>query len=144
MRMIFVNLPVQDATTTRAFWTSLGFTVDERFSDERTVSVVVSDAIVLMLLERSRFADFVTGPVADPRQGTGALHALSADSREEVDELVDRALAAGAGAWLPAMDHGIMYGRSFQDPDGHVWEVVWMDVEAMTAGGAPEMSAASS
>ena len=144
MRMIFVNLPVQDVTASRAFWTALGFEADERFSDERTVAVPLADAIVVMLLERSRFADFVTGPVADPRQGTGALHALSADSREEVDALADRALAAGAGTWLPPQDHGIMYGRSFQDPDGHVWEVIWMDVEAMLSGGAPEMSAASS
>lgn len=108
------------------------FTSDPRFQDERTSNVVVDDNIVVMLLEHSR-QDFVTGSVADPRSGTAALYCLSADSRADVDALADRAFAAGASAWQPAQDHGFMYGRSFADLDGHVWEIMWMDVAAATS-----------
>ena len=131
--MLFVNLPVRDVQVAAAFWATLGFSSDPRFRDERTTNVVLEDGVVVMLLERSRFAEFVTGPVADPAAGTGALYALSADSRDAVDALADQALLAGAAPWKPAQDHGFMYGRSFADPDGHVWEVTWMDVPAAAA-----------
>ena len=127
MRMIFVNLPVSDLAAARAFYGGLGFPFNEQFSDERTASVVIDENIVVMLLTRDRFADFVTGEVGDPAAVTTQLVALSAGSREEVDQLVERALAHGGKPWLPAQDHGFMYGASFTDPDGHVWEVVWMD-----------------
>ena len=136
MTMIFVNLPVRDVQAAQAFWNGLGYETNPQFTDERTTNVKIDENIWLMLLEHSRFADFTRGPVADPREATGVLVALSADSREAVDDLVDRALAAGAGDWLPAQDAGPMYGRSFQDPDGHVIEVVWMDVAAATDAGA--------
>ena len=137
MTMIFVNLPVRDLAAAQAFWLGLGYRTDPRMSDEHATNVVIDDNIWLMLLERARFADFVTGEVADPRQATGVLIALSADSREAVDALVDKALATGASEWLPAQDHGFMYGRSFSDPEGHVVEVLWMDVSALpdAAGG---------
>ncbi|WP_245821329.1 VOC family protein [Geodermatophilus pulveris] len=127
--MIFVNLPVSDLAAARAFYAGLGFGSDERFSDDRTTSVVVSDAIVVMLLTRDRFADFVPDAdrVGDPSRSTTVLNALSAGSREEADDLLARALASGGKPWMPAQDHGSMYGVSFTDPDGHVWEVVWMD-----------------
>ena len=127
MRMIFVNLPVRDLAASRAFYGGLGFSFNEQFSDENTASVVVDENIVVMLLTRDRFADFVAGEVGDPGASTTQLTALSADSREEVDRLVERALASGGKPWLPAQDHGSMYGASFTDPDGHVWEAVWMD-----------------
>ena len=129
MRMIFVNLPVADLGRAKAFYAGLGFSFNEQFSDERTASVVVSDAIVVMLLARDRFADFVSdaGTVGDPAQATTQLNGLSAASREEADELLSRALAHGGKPWQPAQDHGFMYGTSFADPDGHVWETVWMD-----------------
>ena len=135
MTMLFVNLPVRDVRAAAAFWAELGFTCNAQFCDESTTNVVIDDNIVVMLLDRARFQDFVTGPVADPAAGTAVLHALSADSREDVDSLVDRALAAGASDWKPAQDHGFMYGRSFADPEGHVWEVMWMD-PAVAAGQA--------
>jgi uncharacterized protein len=129
VRMIFVNLPVADLGRAKAFYAGLGFSFNEQFSDERTASVVVSDAIVVMLLTRDRFADFVNdaGTVGDLGHAATQLNGLSAASREEADELLSRALAHGGKPWQPAQDHGFMYGTSFTDPDGHVWETVWMD-----------------
>jgi predicted lactoylglutathione lyase len=88
---------------------------------------------VVMLLTRDRFADFLPegAEVGDPATTTTVLNALSAESRQEADELLARALASGGKAWMPAQDHGFMYGVSFSDPDGHVWEVVWMDPAAV-------------
>jgi predicted lactoylglutathione lyase len=125
--MVFLNLPVSDLAASRAFYAGLGFSFNEQFSDERTTSVVVDENIVVMLLTRDRFADFVTGPIGDPAAATTQLTALSAGSREEADDLLARALASGGKPWKPAQDHGFMYGVSFADPDGHVFEVIWMD-----------------
>ena len=130
MRSLFVNLPVQDVAASRDFFGKLGFDFNDQFSDERTACLVVADNISVMLLEHSRFADFVDGEIADARTSTEVLLALSADSRDDVDRLADTALASGGGEWKPAQDHGFMYGRSFTDPDGHVWETVWMDMSA--------------
>lgn len=130
-RMIFVNLPVADLQASREFYTGLGFGVNEIFSDDSCVSVVVSDTIVVMLLTRDRFGDFVTGPVGDPHTATTSINCISAESPAEVDELVRRALTSGGGEWLPQMAVGPMYGHSFADPDGHVWEVLHMDLSSM-------------
>ena len=127
MRMIFVNLPVADLDRAKAFYGGLGFGFNEQFSDENTASVVISEQIVAMLLTRDRFADFVPGAVGDPATATTQLNALSVESREEADQMLSRALASGGKPWQPAQDHGFMYGTSFTDPDGHVWETVWMD-----------------
>jgi hypothetical protein len=133
VRWIFVNLPVSDLAASRAFYSGLGFGFNEQFSDDRTASVVVADNIVVMLLTRDRFADFLPegAEVGDPAKTTTVLNALSAGSREEADDLLARALASGGRAWMPAQDHGFMYGVSFTDPDGHVWEAVWMDPAAV-------------
>jgi predicted lactoylglutathione lyase len=131
VRMIFVNLPVTDLERARAFYGGLGFTFNEQFSDERTASVVIEENIVAMLLTRDRFADFVPGAVGDPAQATSVINALSAGSREEADDLYARAVASGGKAWQPAQDHGFMYGTSFTDPDGNVWEATWMDPAAI-------------
>jgi predicted lactoylglutathione lyase len=131
MRMVFLNLPVADLAASRAFYAGLGFSFNDQFSDERTTSVVVDEHIVVMLLTRDRFADFVTGPIGDPAAATTQLTCLSAGSREEADEFLARALASGGKPWKPAQDHGFMYGVSFADPDGHVWEVMWMDPAAV-------------
>ncbi|WP_106281271.1 VOC family protein [Geodermatophilus tzadiensis] len=127
--MIFLNLPVRDVAAGRAFYSALGFSIDEQFSDDSSASVVVSDAIHLQLLSREKFAGFLPEgtTTADPRSATAALYALSCDSREEVDAMVDKAVGAGGGTWMPAQDHGFLYGSSSTDPDGHVWEVLWMD-----------------
>jgi predicted lactoylglutathione lyase len=131
VRMVFINLPVSDLAASRAFYAGLGFSFNDQFSDENTTSVVVDENIVVMLLTRERFADFVTGPIGDPSEATTQLTALSASSREEADELLAKALASGGKPWKPAQDHGFMYGVSFADPDGHVWEVMWMDPAAV-------------
>jgi predicted lactoylglutathione lyase len=136
-RMIFVNLPVTDLSASRAFYTALGFEINEMFSDDTAVSVVVSDTIVLMLLTRDRFGDFVTGPVGDPRAATTSILCLSAASPDEVDDLVGRALASGGGEWLPRLTEGPMYGHSFTDPDGHVFEVLHMDLAAVDLSAMP-------
>ncbi|UUN26798.1 VOC family protein [Streptomyces sp. FIT100] len=132
-QMIFVNLPVKDLDTTKAFWKTLGYSFNEQFSDDRTASLVISDTIVAMLLTEPRFKEFTKRDIADPVTANEVLLGLSAESREKVDELVDAALAAGGSPALETQDHGFMYGRSFQDPDGHTWEIVWMDPKVIEA-----------
>ncbi len=131
MRMIFVNLPVADRNRSAAFYTALGFSYNEQFSDDRCASFAIEENIAVMLLERDRFADFVAGEVGDPSQATSVLNCLSAGSREEVDAMVAAAIEAGGKPWQPAQDSGFMYGGSFADPDGNVWEVMWMDPAAV-------------
>ncbi|MDR6756057.1 putative lactoylglutathione lyase [Mycoplana sp. BE70] len=126
MRMIFVNLPVKDLPATRRFFAALGFTFNEQFSDEQAACMVVDDNIFVMLLVESRFKDFVTGAVGDPEMDTQVLTCLSAASRDEVDSFKAKALAAGAREWKPNIEFGPMYGCSFQDINGHVWEMMHM------------------
>jgi predicted lactoylglutathione lyase/quercetin dioxygenase-like cupin family protein len=128
-RMIFFNLPVRDAQESRAFYEALGFGVNEDFSDEQTACVVVDERIMVMLLDEAKFRTFIKNEIA-PRDTTETTLALSCESRDEVIELAGRAKAAGAGAWNDPMDMGFMYGESFRDPDGHVWELMWMDAAA--------------
>ncbi|MFI9582228.1 VOC family protein [Streptomyces sp. NPDC052236] len=134
-QMIFVNLPVNDLEVTKAFWSKLGFSFNPQFSDDSTACLVFSDTIFAMLLTKPRFKEFTKKEIADAATSTEVILALSADSREKVDEMADAALAAGGSPANEPQDHGFMYGRSFQDPDHHLWEVVWMDVEAATAEG---------
>ncbi len=134
MRMIFVNLPVNDIAETRSFFTALGFGFNPMFSDENTLCLVIEENIFAMLMTRARFADFVTQPISDASKSTEVLVALSADSRADVDTMLQKALANGGKAWKPVNDLGFMYGGSFQDPSGHVWEVVWMDPQAAANG----------
>ncbi len=133
-KMIFVNLPVADLPRAVAFYEAIGARRDARFSDGSAACMVFSDTIHVMLLTRERFAGFTPKPVADARAATGVLLCLSCEGRAEVDAMVERAVAAGGlpdpG---PVQDYGVMYGRSFEDPDGHVWEPMWMDVEAFLA-----------
>lgn len=128
MRMIFVNLPVRDLPASRAFFTGLGFAFNADFSDDHAACMVVDQNIFVMLLVEERFAGFVTGEVSDATTATEVITCLSTDSREQVDDLVARAIAAGGNPWRPAVEDGPMYGASFQDLDGHVWELVHMDV----------------
>ena len=127
MRMIFVNLPVKDLDASKAFFTELGFEFDPRFSDDSATSMIVDENIFVMLLVEERFKDFINGEIADATSTTEAITALSADSRAQVDETVAKAIAAGGKPWKPTMEEGPMYGGSFQDLDGHVWELVHMD-----------------
>jgi uncharacterized protein len=140
-RMIFVNLPVADVEAAKTFYTAIGFKVNPLFTTDDCASIVVEDNIVIMLLAEARFQDFIANEIAD-RDTTEVLVCFSADSREDVDALCDKALASGASAWREPQDHGPMYGRSFRDPDGHVIEVMWMDVQAVT-GVSPEEAIAA-
>ena len=133
MRMIFVNLPVTDLDRAKAFYAGLGFVNNPQFTDETAAAMVIEENIVVMLLTREKFAGFLAGPIGDPAQATSVLNAISAADRAECDDLLSRALAAGGKPWQPAQDHGVMYGVSFTDPDGNVWEAMWMD-PAVTAG----------
>ena len=130
-QMIFVNLPVTDVPRARAFYQSLGWTINEQFSDASGACVVVSDTIYLMILNHEKFASFATKPLADPASTTAVMVAFSAESRAGVDALATAALANGGTEPKPAMDMGFMYGRTFNDPDGNVIEAFWMDPAAV-------------
>ena len=126
-QMVFVNLAVNDLDASKKFFTELGYTINPQFSNEDAASVVISENIAAMLLTKPFYATFTKKEIADATKTSEVLIALSAESREKVDELVDKALAAGGSPAGETQDHGFMYGRSFDDPDGHTWEVVWMD-----------------
>lgn len=128
-QQIFVNLPVKDIERTRAFFSALGFRFEPKFSDEKALCMVISDSIFAMLLHEDFFKTFTKKPVADARQSTEVLVCLSCRSREEVDGLVAKALAAGGKAPMPVQDMGFMYGHGFEDLDGHQWELVHMSGE---------------
>jgi len=131
-RMIFINLPVRSLPAATAFYKAIGAGQNMQFSDETASCMVLSDTIFVMLLTHEKFRGFAPHPVADARQHTGMLIALSADSREEVDNLVRKAGAAGGTAdVMPTQDHGFMFQRTFADPDGHVWEIFWMDPDVV-------------
>ncbi|MCZ4092152.1 VOC family protein [Sinorhizobium psoraleae] len=133
MRMIFVNLPVKNLEASRAFFSALGFTFNEQFSDDTAACMVIDDNIFAMLLTEAKFRVFITGEISDASKGTEVITALSAASRAECDDMLAKALAAGAKPWKPAIDYGSMYGISFQDLDSHVWEFMWMDMSAEQA-----------
>ncbi len=130
-QMIFVNLPVTDLPRARAFYEGLGWTINEKFSDASAACVVVSDTIYLMILTHEKFASFATKPLANPATTTAVMTAFSAESRAAVDALAEAALRHGGTEPKPAQDHGFMYGRTFEDPDGNVLEAFWMDPAAV-------------
>ena len=127
MSMLFVKLPVRDLAVSRAFYEALGFRVEETSSDAGEAAVVLGDELVLALHTRERFAGLLPGNAGDPAQAPTVVHALTADSREEVDDRIARAVAAGGRPGLPAREEDARYTGSFADPDGNVWEVVWID-----------------
>jgi uncharacterized protein len=129
-RMIFVNLPVADLDRSVAFYRAIGAEQNLQFTDETAACMVFSETINVMLLTHDKFAQFTPKRIADARQTSEVLIAISADSREAVDEIADKAIATGGRAARPTEDHGWMYCRAFEDPDGHIWEPMWMDVEA--------------
>ncbi len=127
MRMIFVNLPVKDLQASRTFFGELDFEFNPDFSDDSAACMVVDENIYVMLLTEERFKDFINDEIADATSTTESITSLSADSREQVDEMVQKAIDAGGKAWKPYMEEGSMYGGSFQDLDGHVWELMHME-----------------
>ncbi|MFC0386245.1 VOC family protein [Muricoccus vinaceus] len=131
-RMIFVNLPVADLPVAVAFYEAIGGTRNPQFSDHTAACIVFSDTIHVMLLTHDKFRAFTPRPIADARAASEVLLCLSCDSRDAVDAMVEAAVSGGGAADPgPKQDYGVMYGRSFQDPDGHIWEPMWMDVAAM-------------
>ena len=131
-KMIFLNLPVKDLAAAERFYTAIGCAKNEQFSDENAVSMMWSEEIVFMLLTHDFFSTFISQPIADAHAAVGAIICLSRDSREEVDATTRAAGAAGGRAdTRDPMDHGWMYNRAFADPDGHIFEVVFMDPSAM-------------
>ncbi len=131
-RQIYVNLPVAELERTRAFFTALGFSFNDQLSDGSTaLCMIVNEHAGYMMLTHEKFASFTRQPVIKAEQGTGALHAFTVGSRQEVDATFARALEAGGRDAQHIEDHGFMYSRSFHDPDGHTWEAFWMDPNAM-------------
>ncbi len=127
-RMIFPNLPVTDLAKTKDFFGQLGFEFDARFTDDTAAAMVVSDEAVVMLVSEAMFNGFTGKQVCDPATHAETMIGLSAESRDEVDELLDKALSAGAQPHGDTMDEGPMYSRGFQDPDGHIWSVIYLDM----------------
>ena len=134
-RMIFVNLPVGDLQKSRAFLEALGAVNEPRFTDDTAACMTFSDTIHVMILTHDKFRQFTPRPIADANSGSEVLICLSADSRESVDTAVERAEANGGTADpSPKQDYGVMYGRSVADPDGHIFEIMWMDPAAAERG----------
>ena len=132
-RQLFVNLAVDDLDRSIAVFRALGFSFEPRFTDETATCMIVGDDAYVMLLTKAKFEEFSKKPVVDASSQTEVLLAISAGSREGVDELAEAALASGGSEANDPLDYSFMYSRSFQDPDGHVWEVVWMDEAAVDA-----------
>ena len=126
-RKLFVNIPVTSVQRSIEFFEALGFTFNTQFTDASSTAMLVGEDAYFMLLEKNRFTGFSRRPLGDPRSQTSAMFALSAASREEVDEIVKKAIAAGGAYAVDSQDHGFMYGWSFYDLDGYHWEVFWMD-----------------
>ncbi|GAA3404240.1 VOC family protein [Paenibacillus hodogayensis] len=131
---IFVNLPVKDLKQTMAFFSGLGFEFNPQFTDDNAACMVISEHIFAMLLVEPFFRTFTTKEVADASRTAEVIVALSASSREQVDEIVNKALSTGGKPSKDKTDHGFMYAWSFQDIDGHLWEVIYMDESAVAQG----------
>jgi len=130
-KMIFVNLPVRNLAASTAFYLALGGEVNPQFSDEHATSLMFSDAIGVMLMTHDRYRSFTKRPIGNARRDSQALLALSVEKRDAVDATLSRAVAAGGGADPnPVQDHGFLFSRSIEDPDGYVWEILWMDAAA--------------
>jgi predicted lactoylglutathione lyase len=134
-RQIFVNLPVQDLARATAFYSAVGAVRNPQFSDDTAACMMVSDTVFVMLLTHAKWATFTRKPIVDARRESEVMLALSCESRAAVDKLADAAGAAGGKADVnPKQDLGFMYGRSFEDVDGHIWEVFCMDMSQMPGG----------
>lgn len=141
-KMIFINLPVADLARSIAFYEAVDATKNEMFSDDTAACMAVSDVIHVMLLTHDKWKGFTDRTIPDAHASAQVLLCLSEDSREAVDAVVAKAGAAGGKADPNAtQDYGFMYGRSYADPDGHIWETMWMDPDAAAAG--PEAFAAN-
>jgi predicted lactoylglutathione lyase len=130
-KKIFVNLPVKDLKKSMSFYGAIGFKNNPQFTDETGACMVVSEEIYVMLLTHEKFKSFTPKPIADATRQTEVLTALSYDSRAAVDDVVAKAKSAGGSMYTEPKDYGFMYQHGFQDPDGHIFEVFWMDEKAV-------------
>ena len=142
VKQIFVNLPVKDLNRSVEFFTKLGYTFNPQFTDENATCMIIGENIYAMLLVEDYFRTFTDREVIDARKGAEAIIALALDSREEIEDQIAKARAAGGTIPREAQDHGFMYQHGFQDPDGHLWEVFYMDMNA--APQAPEAGTTAS
>ena len=126
-RKIFVNLPVQDLKISMNFFSSLGFNFNQQFSDDTAACMIITEDIYAMLLTHAKFKEFTPNPICEATKNTEVLVCLSCDSRAAVDETVRKAIAGGGKTYNQPQDHGFMYGHGFQDPDGHIWELIYME-----------------
>ena len=124
---IFVNLPVKDLDKSVAFFTKLGYTFNPQFTNENATCMIISEDIFVMLLVEKFFKGFIPNEIADATRNTESIICLSCDSRASVDEMINKAVEAGGRTYKEPQDHGFMYGHGYQDLDGHLWEVMWMD-----------------
>lgn len=124
---IFVNLAVKDLSRSVAFFTKLGYTFNPKFTDEKATCMIISDTIYIMLLTEPFFQTFTKKEIVDARKSIECTICLSTDSKDAVNEMIDKAVAAGGTIPNPASDYGFMYQHSFEDLDGHHWEFMWMD-----------------
>ena len=124
---IFVNLAVKDLNKSVEFFKKLGYSFNQQFTDETASCMVISEHIYAMLLTEAKFKEFTPKQIADASKTTEVLTCLSAESKDAVNQLVDKALAAGGTETRPPQDYGFMFVRSFNDLDGHIWEIAWMD-----------------
>ena len=131
---MFVNLPVKDLARSKEFFAKLGFTFNPQFTDDDAACMVVSDQNFVMLLTEAYFKQFTPKAISDARKSTEVLVALSRETREAVTDIVAQAVAAGGSTYAEPKDHGFMYQHGFQDPDGHMWEVFYMDPKGIPQG----------
>ncbi|MBL7702612.1 MAG: VOC family protein [Ferruginibacter sp.] len=127
-KKIFINLPVSDLKKSMDFYSSLGFTNNPQFTDETAASMVLTEEIYVMLLTHNKFADFTGKTIIDAKTSIGVINCISVDSTGEVNSMAEAALKAGGTEPSPAKDYGFMQQRSFDDPDGNAWEVIYMDM----------------
>lgn len=133
-QQIFINLPVKDLEKSKAFFSHLGYSFNPQFTDNNAACMVISDVIYVMLLTEPFFAGFIKKSIADAHKTKEVLICLSTESREQVDQLLQKAIEAGATQPMPIQDHGFMYYRCFEDLDGHHWEVMYMDPNHVHGG----------
>ncbi|MDR6378567.1 VOC family protein [Paraburkholderia caledonica] len=133
-KQIFVNLAVDKLDRSKAFFSALGFNFDPRFTNDQAACLILGENLYAMLLVKDLFKSFTRKSLCDPKESTEALIGLSCDSRGEVDALVAKALAAGGTAPRAPQDYGFMYGHGFEDIDGHIWELIYMDPNAKAPG----------
>jgi len=127
---IFVNLPVKDLNKSIEFFTKLGYKFNPQFTDETATCMIVSEDIYVMLLTYNKFKTFTPNQICDATKSSEVLLCLSCESRKDVDELVRKAVAAGGNTYNKPQDHGFMYAHGYQDLDGHIWELIYMEPSA--------------